>query len=103
MSISGIMPWNLAAEPLSAVKAKAQGREIPSLRTGLLRSHIGTMQNLDLTDDEKLALVALLTRTIDGDRYPPVAARSHLKSILMTLRPKPVREPLPPPKVYALA
>ena len=61
------------------------------------------MQNLDLTDDKKLALVALLTSTIDGDRYPPVAARSHLKSILMTLRKEPVREPLPPPKVYALA
>jgi hypothetical protein len=28
------------------------------------------MQNLDLDDDEAAALAALLTRTIDRDRYP---------------------------------
>ena len=28
------------------------------------------MLHLDLTEDEAAALVALLTRTIDGDRYP---------------------------------
>ena len=28
------------------------------------------MQHLDLSEEEAAALVALLTRTIDGDRYP---------------------------------
>jgi hypothetical protein len=32
--------------------------------------HIGAMPHLDLSDEEAVALVALLTRTADGDRYP---------------------------------
>jgi hypothetical protein len=56
---------------------------------------------LDLSDDEKLALVALLTRTIADDRYPLSPRVRTLKDILAKLRPEPVREPLPPPKVYA--
>jgi hypothetical protein len=63
--------------------------------------HIGVMQHLDLSDDEAAALVALLTRTIDGDRYPLSPRVRALKAILAKLGPEPVREPLPPPKVYA--
>jgi hypothetical protein len=59
------------------------------------------MQHLDLSDEEAAALVALLTRTIDGDRYPLSPRIRTLKAILGRLRPQPVREPLPPPKVYA--
>jgi len=34
--------------------------------------HIWAMQqHLDLSDDESAALIALITLTIDGDRYPP--------------------------------
>ena len=51
---------------------------------------------LDLSDDEKLALVALLTRTIADDRYPLSPRVRTLKDILAKLRPEPVREPLPP-------
>ena len=58
------------------------------------------MQHLDLSDEEAAALVALLSRTIDGDRYPFSERTRTLKAILAKLRPEPVREPLPPPKVY---
>ena len=58
------------------------------------------MPHLDLSDDEAAALVALLTRTIDGDRYPLSPRVRTLRAILAKLRPEPAREPLPPPKVY---
>jgi hypothetical protein len=57
--------------------------------------------HLDLSDDETAALVALLTRTIDDDPYSLSPRLGPVKSILAKLRPEPVREPLPPPKVYA--
>jgi len=62
---------------------------------------IEAMQHLDLSDEEAAALVALLTRTITDDRYPLSPRVRTLKAILAKLRPEPVREPLPPPKVYA--
>ena len=63
--------------------------------------YIAWIMPLNLTEYEKLALVALLTRTSDGGRYPlPPRVRS-LKDVLARLRPEPVRDPLPPPKVYA--
>jgi hypothetical protein len=40
------------------------------------------MQHLDLSDDEAAALVALLTRTIDGDRYPFAPRIRTLRAIL---------------------
>ena len=58
------------------------------------------MEHLDLSDDEAAALVALLTRTIADDRYPLSPRILTLKAILAKLRPEPVREPLPAPKVY---
>jgi hypothetical protein len=61
------------------------------------------MPHLDLSAEEAAALVALLTRTIDGDRYPLSPRVRTLKDILAKLKPEPVREPLPPPKVYALS
>jgi hypothetical protein len=59
------------------------------------------MKHLDLSAEEATALVALLTRTVDGDRYPLSPRIRTLKAILNKLRPEPIREPLPPPKVYA--
>jgi hypothetical protein len=56
---------------------------------------------LDLTDEEIAALARLLTNTIDADRYPLSPRIQTLKGILAKLRPEPVREPLPAPKVYA--
>ena len=56
---------------------------------------------LDLTDEETAALARLLSRTIDDDRYPLSPRIQNLKGILAKIRPEPVREPLPPLKVYA--
>jgi hypothetical protein len=56
---------------------------------------------LDLTEEETDSLARLLGRTIDDDRYPLSPRVQMLKSILAKIRPEPVREPLPPPKVYA--
>jgi hypothetical protein len=36
-----------------------------------------------------------------NDRYPFPASIQTLRAILAKLRPEPIREPLPPPKVYA--
>jgi hypothetical protein len=52
-----------------------------------------------LPDDEKVALTALLKRTIDDDLSPRIGV---LRRILAKLEPpKPVPAPLPPLKAYA--
>jgi hypothetical protein len=56
--------------------------------------------NLDLTDDEKAALLRELDRIIDESRYPLSSRTQMLKAIRSKLRPKPVREPPPPIKQY---
>jgi hypothetical protein len=56
---------------------------------------------VDLSDPETDALATLLRRTIDNDRFPLSPRIQTLKAILGKIRPDPVREPLPPPKVYA--
>jgi hypothetical protein len=55
----------------------------------------------DLTEEETDALARLLRRTIDDDRYPLSPRIQTLKAVLDKIRPEPVREPLPPPEVYA--
>ena len=55
-----------------------------------------------LTDDEKRALVALLKRTIDADRYPLSPRIGQLRGILAKLEPpKPAPPPPPPLRGYA--
>ena len=56
---------------------------------------------LDLTDEETDALARVLSKTIDDDRYPLSPRIRMLRGILAKIRPEPVREPLPPRKVYA--
>jgi hypothetical protein len=51
------------------------------------------MQHLDLTEDEAAALFALLTRTVESDRYPLSPRIRTLKAILGKLRPEPMGEP----------
>jgi len=48
-----------------------------------------------------IARERFLKRTIDDDRYPLSPRVTRLREILAKLRPEPVREPLPPRKVYA--
>ena len=57
--------------------------------------------SLDLSAEEAAAVVALITRTISDNRYALSRRIRTLKAILAKLRPEPVREPLPTPKVYA--
>ena len=56
---------------------------------------------LDLSNEEKLALVALLTRNIAQDRSQSSARVRSLKHILFKLDPKPPAQPFSPPKVSA--
>ena len=49
-----------------------------------------------LTDDEKVALTALLKRTIADDRYPLSPRIGQLRGILAKLEP-PKPKPAPPP------
>jgi hypothetical protein len=58
----------------------------------------GVMQHLDLTD---AALIKELADITGSDRYPFSRRIQTLRAILAKLRPEPVREPSPPPKVYA--
>jgi hypothetical protein len=58
---------------------------------------------LDLTDEENLALIALLERVIRDDPFPLSPRVRVLKTIMDKLvEPPPGPEPLPPLKVYAL-
>jgi hypothetical protein len=57
--------------------------------------------NLDLSDDEAAALIRALHDIVESDRYPFSPRIRTLRAILDKLRPPPVREPLPLPKVYA--
>jgi hypothetical protein len=57
--------------------------------------------NLDLSDEETAALTQELHNIVENDRYPFSPRIRLLKGILAKLRPEPVREPLPPPKVYS--
>jgi hypothetical protein len=56
---------------------------------------------LALSDAERQALIALLRHTLDEARFPYAPRLAPLKAILAKLVPPPIREPLPPPKVYA--
>ena len=59
------------------------------------------MRDLDLSDDEAAALTHQLHGIVENDRYPLSPRIRTLRAILSKLRPEPVREPLPLPKVYA--
>jgi hypothetical protein len=54
-------------------------------------------ERLDLTDDEKQALIALLKRTLEYARFPLAPRLDPLKAILAKLDPQPPRPELPPP------
>jgi hypothetical protein len=56
--------------------------------------------NLELSDDEKAALIRELDRIVQDDRYPLSPRVVMLRAILAKLRPEPIREPLPQPKHY---
>ena len=57
--------------------------------------------NLDLTAEETAALTQELHEIVENARCPFSPRIRTLRGILAKLRPEPVREPLPLPKVYA--
>ena len=57
--------------------------------------------NLELSDEETAALTQELHVIVENDRDPLSDRIRTLRAFLAKLRPEPVREPLPPPKVYA--
>jgi hypothetical protein len=63
-------------------------------------THIEAM-HLDLTDEQTAALTQELHDIVENDRYPFSPRIRTLRGILNKLRPEPVREPLPPRRVYA--
>jgi hypothetical protein len=56
---------------------------------------------MHLNDEEAAALTQQLHDIVEHDRYPFSPRIRTLRGILAKIRPEPVREPLPPPKVYA--
>jgi hypothetical protein len=58
--------------------------------------------NLELTDEQTVALLRELDTIIENNRYPLSPRVQMLREIRAMMRPEPVREPLPPPpKQYA--
>ena len=57
------------------------------------------MPHLDLPEDEAAVLIKELHDIIERDRYPFSTRIRTLRAILAKLRPEPVRETLPVPKV----
>jgi hypothetical protein len=57
--------------------------------------------HLDLTDEETAALTQEPYQVVENDRYPFSPRIRTLSAVLNKLRPEPVREPLPPRRVYA--
>jgi hypothetical protein len=55
---------------------------------------------LDLSDEEEVALIKELHDIIERDRYPLSPRIQTLRAILHKLRLEPVRAPLPPLKHY---
>jgi hypothetical protein len=53
------------------------------------------------SDEEAAALIKELTDITGNDRYPFSVRIQTLRAILAKLKPEPIREPLPPPEVYA--
>jgi hypothetical protein len=57
--------------------------------------------NLALSEEEAAALIRELHDIVENDRYPFSPRIRTLRAIFAKLRPEPIRERLPPPKVYA--
>ena len=56
---------------------------------------------LDLSDEQKFALVSLLTRSIADDRHPSSSRARTLRDILVKLDAKPPAQPYLAPNAYA--
>ena len=65
----------------------------------MVKPTISPEMTLELTDEEHRALVRLLRRSIDEDRFPLAPRPAPIKAILAKLEPPtPKADPLPPLK-----
>jgi hypothetical protein len=83
------------------VRLSQPGDHTDQITSAMFTPISGVMQHLDLSDEEAAALIKELADITGNDRYPFSSRIQTLRAILGKLRPEPVREPLPPPKVYA--
>jgi hypothetical protein len=95
-----------AAAPLAIIHTESGARvgRAPPSDQGPRQGGRQTVADRDLsllTDDEKRALMALLKRVIDVDRYPLSPRIGQLRGILAKLEP-PKPAPPPPPPLAAL-
>jgi hypothetical protein len=58
------------------------------------------MQNLELSDEEAVALIRELDQLINRAKYPFSDRVRTLSAILARLRPEPPQDPLEPRRVY---
>jgi hypothetical protein len=90
------LPQIINGEAIISTDASPSRRGIATLY------YIGVMHR-HLSDEEAAALIQELHDIVESDRYPFSPRIRTLRAILAKLSPEPVREPLPPPKVYAPA
>ena len=65
----------------------------------MVKPTISPEMTIELTDEEHRALVRLLRRSIDEDRFPLAPRRAPIRAILAKLEPPtPKADPLPPLK-----
>jgi len=62
--------------------------------------HLSRMKNIELSDEEAVALIGELPQLINHAKYPFSDRVRTLSAILARLRPEPLREPSPPPEHY---
>jgi hypothetical protein len=93
-----------ALTPPSSNQATQRERSVPDVARNVGPSDVeqpARSTGLDLSNEEKLALVTLLMRDIAQDRHQSSAHIRSLKQILVKLDPKPQAQPYSPPKVSA--
>src|SRR5262245_35745033 len=94
-----ITPAKQEAPNPPSSKAQREG-PVPDVPSSSDTQQSARSTAFDLSNDEKLTLVTLLTRSIAHDRNPSSNVRT-LQSILVKLDPKPLAQPSPPAKASA--
>ena len=94
------LPRITSGEAIISTSEAITGSPAPAFAAGN-RDPISPGMNLDLTDEETTALLSELERIIENDRYLLSPRIQTLRAIRAKIKPYPMREPLPPRKVYA--
>ena len=87
--------------PVPGVFDRSTSGRVPQVVTAARDPYLSGMKNLELSDDETVALINALKRAFVTDRYPLPPRVRTLVGILQKLRPEPPRPAASPaPKVY---